>query len=267
MPRGTPPASHTPRVAPQAGPASRLTRSARVPPPRAPGSALPPRRGAGGHPSRSRPARKTRHWPPLGTRWRRWLLTGGIALLVLGAVLLTRAHPAGVAAPGGAVLPGVTASSAPTLEPTRARPPAPTATSTPLALARSPTEVTAAFLAAYFTWASGEEDATYVGGWQPAVDPAALALLIRNAPRLLLDGGADAAATAPAPVVGALPPGTSGQIQVRVTWDIAVLPAGGELARWQPRRIQATVALLSLAGAGWRVAGLTWTSTIPTGGN
>jgi hypothetical protein len=93
MPRGTPPASHTPRVAHQAGPASRLTRSARVTPPRAPGSALPPRRGAVGHPSRSRPARKTRHWPPLGTRWRRWLLTGGIALLVLGAVLLTRAHP------------------------------------------------------------------------------------------------------------------------------------------------------------------------------
>jgi hypothetical protein len=116
-------------------------------------------------------------------------------------------------------------------------------------------------LAAYFTWEAAESDATYVSSWQGWAEADALALLIKNSPRLLLDQGADSAANNRAFQV---PPGVLsqalGQAQLDVTWTMQVLPAGGEMAAWQVRQLQASVALVQAGGVGWQVAGLTWTS-------
>jgi hypothetical protein len=148
-----------------------------------------------------------------------------------------------------------------------------TATASPSAIpskggsALPPAQVAQTFLGAYFTWTSGETDEHYVGSWKPWAASNALALLIKNAPRLLMDGGADAASSGLAIRVDAtrLQPG-SGQVQLNVTWVLQVLPSGGELAAWQPRQVQASVALLQSADQGWQVAGLTWVSSVG-GGN
>ena len=134
--------------------------------------------------------------------------------------------------------------------------------STPAAsVPRSLQQVTAHFLAAYFTWSAGDNDAAYTSRWRPFVADGAARDLLQAAPHLTLDGGNDGAASSPVPVIPASAvAGDSQQAQVQVTWAIQVLPPGGELVQWQPRRIQARVDLLQGA-SGWLIALVTWSST------
>jgi hypothetical protein len=144
----------------------------------------------------------------------------------------------------------------------------PTALATIPLAALSPTEVATRFLVGYFTWQPAESDSSYVDGWQSVVVPNALALCIKNAPRLLLDEGTDSAASGGALRVapGALQLNGQ-QAQLSVSWTVQVLPAGGELARWQNRLVQATVALIQGAGSLWQIGGVLWTSNTSIGGN
>ncbi len=199
-------------------------------------------------------------------RWtrRRWISGGVLVCLVLLAVACThlappQAHPA--AHPGGGQ-PTASAQASPTSvhqpSPTPATATAPTASELS---GSSPTQVATRFLIGYFTWQPAESDASYVHRWQSVVEAEALALCIQNAPRLLLDEGADSAASG-----GTLqiPPGAlqlaGQQGQLTVTWTVQVLPAGGELVEWQTRLIEATVALIQSADSLWHIGGVLWAS-------
>ena len=200
---------------------------------------------------------------------RSWGVGGVLVLLVLFGVWVGHrpAEPsqAHVSGPGQALTGQSPLPASAQASPTPQRQPSPT--SSPLA-GLPPPLLAARFLGAYFTWEPTESDTAYVGSWQPAVEASALAVLIRNAPRLLLDGGADGAANGEHVPVAPFPLGHTGQqVQVQVTWTVQVWPAGGELTQWQARAVQATVALIESAPGGWQVAGLSWQAASAKGGD
>jgi hypothetical protein len=136
------------------------------------------------------------------------------------------------------------------------------ASPTPSALAITDIQqITATFLAAYFTWSASDSDEAYTSHWRPFVADAAARDLIQAAPRSTLDAGNDGAATSQPP---AIPPSAvqigNQQALVQMAWTIQVLPAGGELIQWQTRRVQATLSLIKNASS-WQITQASWTST------
>lgn len=201
---------------------------------------------------------------PLSGRGR-WIIRAVVLLLLLGGGVI--AWTQGSASPAGT---GPAAHSPAAPAPSAASPGQPTlppqATSTSPALsAQAALQVTAQFLAAYFSWSASERDATYIQGWQPLVQPIAGGGLLMAAPRSALDQGEDAAASSPQPRLGAAACHLENpQAVVQATWPIRVLPSGGELVQWQARLIQATV-WLTQSPSGWQVSATSW-QVVPQGG-
>lgn len=194
----------------------------------------------------------------------RWVMPGmALALILAGVWALSHLNA-----------PSPT-QSAPTAHPTpvshapTAPAPAASALATPPAASPTPSapattgiqQITAQFLAAYFTWRASDSDQTYTSHWRPFVADAAAHDLIQTVPRLTLDDGNDGAATSPTPSIPASAVQISSQqARVQIVWAIRVLPDGGELVQWQTRRIQAAVNLIENT-SGWQIVAAAWTST------
>jgi hypothetical protein len=145
------------------------------------------------------------------------------------------------------------------------QPPTPSSASNPAATPPapqqgSPQQVAAQFLAAYFSWTPDESDQDYLKTWRALVVDTSVANLATAAPRLTLDNGDDSAATCPRlDIPASAVERKGGQAQMSFTWSIQVLPAGGELAHAQPRRIQATLGLVQNTTS-WLIATIGWTT-------
>jgi hypothetical protein len=198
---------------------------------------------------------------PLGARGR-WIIRGVVLAIILAGLFIAftegRTTPAAStpahhqATPGQTTMPSGTQ---PTPPPTTT--PAATPTTSP---AVSPQRLAAQFLAAYFHWTATQSDQDYRAAWRALVGSASVADLTMAAPRLTLDGGTDSAATSPLPdIPSAAVVSQHGQARIALTWTIQVLPAGGELVQWQPRRIQATLTLMQ-SQTSWVVRTIRWTS-------
>ncbi len=209
----------------------------------------------------ARPAAPT---PPASrSKSSRWIMLGSVLVLILAGIWAVKHPSASIPAQSAQAGRATPASNLPT-----ATAPA-SASGTPSAASPTPSasattgiqQLSAAFLAAYFTWSASDSDATYTSHWHPFVADTAARDLVQAAPRLTLDDGNDGAATSAAPTIPASAVQISGkQARVQVAWTIRVLPDGGELVQWQTRRIQATLTLIASA-SGWQIAGAVWTST------
>lgn len=198
------------------------------------------------------------HIKPLGARGR-WIVRGLVFLILLTGLLLTltqRGDPSTTSTPiQHQATPA--RSSSPTGTPATSHP-----TSTPTtSSARKLQDAASQFFEAYFSWSGGESEQAYLASWQDLVVHTSFSSLATASPRLALDNGNDSQATCAAPSIPVDAIEQQGnQAHVIFTWSIQVLPAGGELATWQIRHIQATIDLIQTT-PGWLVSNIGWTSS------